>query len=68
MITIEEVEMLAALLQRTGVTVYEAAWANMMLDKLRAIAAEQGATQAPTAKTQPRGQEVTKSPKPLDMG
>ena len=38
MLTREEVEMLAALLARTGVNVYEAAWANVVLDKLRVLA------------------------------
>ena len=38
MLTREEVEMLASLLQRTGVNVYEALWANAMLDKLRVLA------------------------------
>ena len=37
MLTREEVEMLAALLARTGVNVYEAAWANVVLDKLRVL-------------------------------
>ena len=38
MLTREEVEMLASLLTRAGVNVYEAAWANAMLDKLRVLA------------------------------
>lgn len=38
MITPAEVEMLAALLARAGVTPIEAAWANGMLNKLRALA------------------------------
>jgi len=40
MITLQEVEMLAALLQRAGVNRYEAIWANTTMNKLRAIAAE----------------------------
>ena len=38
MLTLEEVEMLAALLARAGVNVYEAAWANGVMDKLRVLA------------------------------
>ena len=38
MLTREEVEMLASLLTRAGVNVYEAAWANGMMDKLRVMA------------------------------
>lgn len=38
MLTREEVEMLAGLLARAGVNAYEAAWANVMLDKLRVLA------------------------------
>ena len=38
MLTREEVEMLAALLTRAGVNVYEAAWANAVMDKLRVLA------------------------------
>jgi len=43
MLTIEEVEMLAMLLQRSGVTPIEAAWANSILNRLRAAALEQQA-------------------------
>ena len=43
MITVQEIEMLAGLLQRAGVNQYEAAWANMVMDKLRALALEQEA-------------------------
>ena len=43
MITREEVEKLAVLLSRAGVSWYEAAWANMVMDKLRALALEQEA-------------------------
>ena len=39
MLTSEEVEMLAALLARAGVNGYEAAWANVVLEKLRVLAA-----------------------------
>jgi len=38
MLTREEVEMLASLLTRAGVNVYEAAWANGVMDKLRVLA------------------------------
>jgi len=38
MLTHEEVEMLAALLARAGVNTYEAAWANVVLEKLRVLA------------------------------
>jgi len=38
MLTREEVEMLAALLARAGVNNYEAAWANVVLEKLRVLA------------------------------
>lgn len=38
MLTREEVEMLAGLLARAGVNTYEAAWANVVLDKLRVLA------------------------------
>jgi len=38
MLTREEVEMLASLLTRAGVNVYEAAWANAVMDKLRVLA------------------------------
>ena len=40
MITVQEVELLAALLQRAGVNPYEASWANAIMDKLRAWAAK----------------------------
>ena len=39
MITVADVELLAALLQRAGVNPYEAFWANAKMDKLRAEAA-----------------------------
>ena len=44
MITPAEVEMLATLLARAGVTPIEATWANNMLNKLRVLAkaTEQG--------------------------
>ena len=41
MITVQEVEMLAALVQRAGVNPYEAAWANAILDRLRTLAQAQ---------------------------
>jgi len=54
MLTRDEVEMLAALLTRAGVNVYEAAWANAVMDKLRVLASldaqakeKQEDTQAP---------------------
>ena len=52
MLTREEVEMLANLLARAGVNAYEAAWANVVLDKLRVLASleqakKQEDTQAP---------------------
>jgi len=52
MLTREEVEMLASLLTRAGVNVYEAAWANMVMDKLRVLVSldaqkKQEDTQAP---------------------
>ena len=37
-LTIQEVELLAMLLGRAGVTPIETMWANMVLNKLRAIA------------------------------
>lgn len=40
MITVQEVEMLAGLLQRAGVTQIEAAWANSIMDRLRAEVAK----------------------------
>jgi len=55
MLTREEVEMLASLLTRAGVNVYEAAWANGVMDKLRVLASldeqakkQEKDTQAPT--------------------
>ena len=54
MLTREEVEMLASLLTRAGVNVYEAAWANGVMDKLRVLAGpaaqkkQEKDTQAPT--------------------
>ena len=39
MITLEEVELLAVLLQRAGINPYEAYWANSIMDRLRAVAA-----------------------------
>jgi len=39
-LTLIEIEMLAGLLQRTGVNVYEMTFANSILDRLRAIAAQ----------------------------
>lgn len=38
MFTVQEVELLAGILQRAGVNQYEALWCNQMLDRLRAIA------------------------------
>lgn len=38
-ITVQEIELLAALLQRAGVNVYEMMFANSILDRLRAAAA-----------------------------
>jgi hypothetical protein len=43
MLTMQEIEMLAGLLQRAGVNVYEMVWANSILDRLRTIALEQQA-------------------------
>lgn len=40
MLTIQDVELLALLLQRAGVTQIEATWANATLDRLRSIALE----------------------------
>ena len=40
MITLHEVELLAALLARAGVTEIEAMWANVVLGKLRKLAIE----------------------------
>lgn len=40
MITLQEVEMLASLLARAGVTEIEAVWANTTLGKLRKLALE----------------------------
>jgi len=37
MITLKEIELLASLLSRAGVTQIEAIWANMILEKLRAM-------------------------------
>ena len=54
MLTREEVEMLASLLTRAGVNVYEAAWANGVMDKLRVLVGldaqkkSEKDTQAPT--------------------
>lgn len=39
MISLQEVELLAKLLQRAGVNPYEAAWANGIMNRLRAEAA-----------------------------
>ena len=47
MITLQEVEMLAGLVMRAGVNQIEAAWANAILDRLRAAALEQQAEAAP---------------------
>ena len=54
MLTCEEVELLAGLLARAGVNAYEAAWANVVLEKLRVLASldaqkKQEDTQAPPA-------------------
>ena len=38
MVTLSEIEMLAALLTRAGVNAYEAAWANNLMDRLRVLA------------------------------
>lgn len=43
MITAQDVELLAALLQRAGVNPYEAIWANEIIDELRAIVTKQQA-------------------------
>jgi len=40
MLTIQEIEMLAVLLARAGVNQFEAAWANSVLDRMRALAVE----------------------------
>lgn len=47
MITRDEVELLAALLARAGVNQYEAAWANAIMNRLRALAAAQEIPQVP---------------------
>jgi len=39
MVTKKEIEMLAGLLSRAGVTPVEAAWANRVLDELRKLVA-----------------------------
>ena len=40
MITVQDIELLAALLQRAGVNPYEAAWANGIMDEIRAMVAK----------------------------
>lgn len=40
MVTLQEIELLAGLLARAGVTQIEAIWANMILERLRALAIE----------------------------
>lgn len=40
MLTLQDVELLAGLLSRAPVTPVEAVWANMVLDRLRALAIE----------------------------
>jgi len=59
MLTREEVEMLAALLTRAGVNAYEAAWANVVMDKLRVLA---------TLDEQAKKQEDTQAPADLQAG
>jgi len=39
-LTLQEVELLATLLQRAGVTPIEAMWANMVLNKIRQLVVE----------------------------
>jgi hypothetical protein len=56
MLTIQEIEMLAGLLQRAGVNVYEMTWANSILERLRAIALEQ---QAKIAREQKKDDQDT---------
>jgi hypothetical protein len=56
MLTIQEIEMLAGLLQRAGVNVYEMTWANSILERLRAIALEQ---QAKIAREQKKDDQNT---------
>ena len=56
-ITMTEVELLAGLLQRAGVTPIETLWANMVLSKLRSLAA-QFADEAATARNEAQGQTV----------
>lgn len=46
MLTIQEVELLATILQRAGVTQIEALWVNGILDRLRAATLEQRAEAA----------------------
>lgn len=46
MLTLQEVELLGALLSRAGVNPYEALWANSVLDRLRTLALEQQAKAA----------------------
>lgn len=38
-VTLQDIELLAGLLQRAGVNPYEAFWANMIINKLRAMVA-----------------------------
>ena len=52
-ITPKEVEMLARLMARAGVNEYEAAWTNSVLDKLRALAAEQALPKQKTTDAAP---------------
>ena len=54
MITTQEVEMLAGLVMRAGVNQIEAAWANSILNRLRAAAIEQ---QAKATLEQKKGEE-----------
>lgn len=50
-ITLQEVEMLASLMTRAGVSQYEAIWANAFLERLRQMAREaQAKTSNPTPK------------------
>ena len=57
MITVQEVEMLAGLLQRAGVNPYEAAWANAILDRLRTLAQAQAQKKAEGQKPPPPGDD-----------
>jgi hypothetical protein len=52
MLTMQEIELLAGLLSRAGVTQIEAIWANSIMDRLRTAALEQQATAPPVQPTE----------------